>query len=438
MRLHSFRAWSAVITLFVSATGAVPRPDLSSIDVPSFPSSSPDTVPPPPDVVGNLTYGSVLNTRDNSPDFIRGVNIGGLLVLEKWMTPEVFQGTNAIDQYTFDSTPGAVRKLYNHYNSYFTEADMQALRATGINSVRIPIGFWAYDNGGTPYLKGADAYLERIVRWAQKYGIRVWIDLHGAPGSQNGFDNSGRAGAVEWQQGNNLGRTISVLQVMARKYGAQRFANTVVGLQLVNEPISWDNNRFDVTKQWTVDAYNMVRAQAENKNLMLIMHDAFEGPNKWTDLPARLNSNGLFGIDSHLYQVFIPEDNKLTQQQHIQKACGWSSDLRRANAILPTFVGEWSPVTNTCVNPDGSTSAGTSCSVPGCQCQIEDITSWKPQTVEQARRYVEAQLDTFESSTRGYFMWSFKAPGSWGFMNGIQKGVIPNPVTDRKYPGQCS
>lgn len=57
--------------------------------------------------------------------------------------------------------------------------------------------------------------------------------------------------------------------------------------------------------------------------------------------------------------------------------------------------------------------------------------------VEQVRRFVEAQLDVFESSTSGYFMWSAKGPGGWGFLNGIKKGVIPNPVTERKYPGQC-
>ena len=28
--------------------------------------------------------------------------------------------------------------------------------------------------------------------------MRVMMDLHGAPGSQNGFDNSGRRGEVNW------------------------------------------------------------------------------------------------------------------------------------------------------------------------------------------------------------------------------------------------
>ena len=28
---------------------------------------------------------------------VRGVNLGGWLVLEKWMTPSIFEGLNAVD-----------------------------------------------------------------------------------------------------------------------------------------------------------------------------------------------------------------------------------------------------------------------------------------------------------------------------------------------------
>ena len=34
--------------------------------------------------------------------------------------------------------------------------------------------------------------------WCDQVGLKVLIDLHGAPGSQNGFDNSGKRGPVEW------------------------------------------------------------------------------------------------------------------------------------------------------------------------------------------------------------------------------------------------
>ena len=127
----------------------------------------------------------------------------------------------------------------------------------------------------------------------------------------------------------------------------------------------------------------------------------------------------------------------MTQDQHIAEACGWGQNLKTANDLMPTYVGEWSAATNVCVNPDGSTTGGTSCSVAGCQCQSADFDEWNDGMIEVVRKYVEAQMDAFEKSSSGYFMWAAKGPGGWGFLNGIKNGVVPNPVTSRKYGSQC-
>jgi glucan 1,3-beta-glucosidase len=47
-------------------------------------------------------------------------------------------------------------------------------------------------------LQGQAEYLDRAIGWARKYNVKVILDLHGAPGSQNGFDNSGQRGAANW------------------------------------------------------------------------------------------------------------------------------------------------------------------------------------------------------------------------------------------------
>jgi glucan 1,3-beta-glucosidase len=45
------------------------------------------------------------------------------------------------------------------------------------------------------------------------------IDLHGAPGSQNGFDNSGRRGGADWANNyNNVQRTRDVIYQLTKKY----------------------------------------------------------------------------------------------------------------------------------------------------------------------------------------------------------------------------
>jgi glucan 1,3-beta-glucosidase len=79
------------------------------------------------------------------------------------MDSDAFTGafSNAVDPWTFDSITGAEEALMTHWSTYFSENDINAIVTTGINALRIPIGFWAYDNSDTPYIQGADAFLSK-------------------------------------------------------------------------------------------------------------------------------------------------------------------------------------------------------------------------------------------------------------------------------------
>lgn len=128
---------------------------------------------------------------------VRGVNLGGWLLLEPWITPSLFQqfvgdSSPAVNEYTFCQNLGyanAQAQLEAHWATFYTEADFQNFVAWGINHIRIPIGCWAYDiQPGEPWVYGAGKYLAEALVWATNTGFNVWIDLHGAPGSQNGTE----------------------------------------------------------------------------------------------------------------------------------------------------------------------------------------------------------------------------------------------------------
>ena len=61
----------------------------------------------------------------NTP--LRGVNLGGWLVLERWMTPRLFAGTDAKDEYSFMQTPDAKEKINKHRDTFITEDDFRWL-----------------------------------------------------------------------------------------------------------------------------------------------------------------------------------------------------------------------------------------------------------------------------------------------------------------------
>ena len=49
------------------------------------------------------------------------------------------------------------------------------------NLIRIQIGYWSLVplSTGEPYDTGAWDYLVKGVKWAQQFGVKVMIDLHG-------------------------------------------------------------------------------------------------------------------------------------------------------------------------------------------------------------------------------------------------------------------
>ncbi|KAK1092360.1 hypothetical protein LTR48_004487, partial [Friedmanniomyces endolithicus] len=350
-------------------------------------------------------------TSSKYPAKFRGVNLGSWLVLESWMTPDVFQGTDAVDQWTFDSTDRAEARLQQHWSTYITEGDFQNMSSWGINAVRIPIGYWAYNNSGTPYITGADAYLETAIGWARQHGIWVMIDCHGSPGSQNGAEHSGHAGAVSWQSDDNLQLSIVVLQTIAAKYGAMQYADVVMGIELVNEPkIGSGANSLATTQAWAAQAYHAVRATAENKALYILHHDGFTGVQSWAAVGTELNSDS------------APSDED--QDQHIAKACAYpTTDFllpsNTSTASLPLFVGEFS-----------------------AQISIPNTTDgiWTPDLLEGTRKVFEAQVDAFEHSSQGWFVWSLKQggdTGAWSLEAIMENVYAGEAITERKYPGIC-
>ena len=142
------------------------------------------------------------------------------------------------------------------------------------------IGYWSvpitsadtnYTTSVTPYITGAWPYLLRALGWARKHGVHVILDLHGAPGSQNGYDNSGRRGSANWAQGNNVARTVDIVRFIADQIGGM-----IDVIELLNEPGGWQSDIADVIGQYWQDGYNAVR-NVSGTSLKVMIGDAFLG-----------------------------------------------------------------------------------------------------------------------------------------------------------------
>ena len=103
-----------------------------------------------------------------------------------------------------------------------------------MNTVRIPIPYFIYGDR-QPFI-GCLEELDKAFNWAEKYGIRILIDLHTVPLSQNGFDNGGLSGVCKWSQTpDEVDYVVYLLEKLAKRYGRRQ---GLMGIQPINEPIT--------------------------------------------------------------------------------------------------------------------------------------------------------------------------------------------------------
>jgi glucan 1,3-beta-glucosidase len=329
----------------------------------------------------------------------RGVNLGGWLVLEKWMTPSLFDGRAAIDEYGLcqELGPAKAPKLLDaHRASFITETDFAWIAEHGLNAVRLPVGWWVFGNE-PPYV-GAIAYVDRAFEWARKYGLQVVLDLHGAPGSQNGNDHSGKAGRRGWGSQETIKQTLDVLEKLATRYGGN---SALAAMEILNEP-SYRLGRRRLSGFYE-QAYARVRKRCDRR-VAIIFHDAFR-PKRWSNV-LRGPSFERVMLDHHYYQVFGWRDRRRLLRRQLSRPQILAERIASVQLQRPVIVGEWS------------------LALPNRAMQSSDATTHKG--------YADAQLLAMRAA-RGWFFWSYKTEGGgvWSYRDCVQRGWLPAHFGDQ-------
>ncbi|KAF9192494.1 hypothetical protein BGZ49_003417, partial [Haplosporangium sp. Z 27] len=226
---------------------------------------------------------------------IRGVNLGGWLVLEPFITPSIFEPyipQNVTDEYSLTKLLGpekAKAVLQEHYSKWVTEDTFKRIRDLGLNHVRIPVGFWALGDlePDEPYVPDLSLdYLLQGLKWAAQYGIRVIVELHAAPGSQNGWNHSGRAGKIGWLDGTaqgekNAARTIEYMKKLLTLLKDPGMVHVSPMYGILNEPAIFMLDSVRV-KAWYGEAYAALRnITGPGQGPWAVLHDGFLGMQAW-------------------------------------------------------------------------------------------------------------------------------------------------------------
>ena len=347
------------------------------------------------DVAGSLSAGKPANSPASGK--LRGVNLGSWLVLEKWMVPDIYRGTEAEDEYNLCLTLGdqARSRLDHHRETFITAADFKWIKNCGLNAVRLPVGYWALE-APKPYVESA-RFIDFALEQCRKNDLKLLLDLHGAPGSQNGWDHSGRMGAINWTDPQNVSETLRILENFAQKYGRHP---ALCGIELLNEPR--DVVPLEILQQFYQDAYVRLRKHLDPA-VAVVFHDAFRALS-WKKFMQEPAFNNVI-LDTHLYQCFDEKAKSRTALEQLTFALNRKETLdEMQREELPTIVGEWS------LSLPGHSMSGLS------KFQVESVT----------RAYADTQLLNYEG-TRGWFFWSYKLQhySEWNFRHCVERGWLP-------------
>lgn len=344
--------------------------------------------------------------------YVKGVNLGNWLVLEKWMSPALFEGTTAEDEYYLPTQlPPEVyeARIKVHRSEYISERDFAVIKRVGMNMVRIPVPYFIF--GDRPPFIGCIKELDKAFDWAEKYGLQVLIDLHTAPLSQNGFDNGGICGVCKWSQtSEEVLFVLDVLEKLAKRYGQRK---NLFGITPINEPITenmWNlmdvpnryraadpelaagsgPNTLEFLKGFYEKAYNCIHPFI-HEEAYVVFHDGFE-LKAWKDFLTRPEYQGNVVLDTHQY-LMTAESLGCKQTlngyiEYIQE--NFAADIAEVQQYVPVVVGEWSLFNAYIMNSSHQEGALTPESIKHFYAQLAN-----------------AQLAAWQEGS-GYIYWNYK------------------------------
>ncbi|KAL0483662.1 glucan 1,3-beta-glucosidase [Acrasis kona] len=352
---------------------------------------------------------------------MRGVNLGGWLVAEHWMTSTsslwddipgdvVQQGEYALMKScgNFEGT----RRFGLHRSDWITEDDIEEIAKSGLNAVRVPVGFWitGFDmQGGDEsqdwkvYAAGALEYLDLLVQdWAKKHNIAVLVDLHAARGSQNGYDHSAPKffNKSTWSNNTqNVENSIDVLEFLVKRYKDEE---AFLGVGCLNEPGGTTDE--NVLKLYYTKAYDRIRA-ISSKHLFgvapLITQQQLNASDWQSFLLAPKHTDVIH--EWHKYFKFLGWEDK-TEDDVLKYVYGeLKSDIKnwKGNRL---FIGEWSLSTNP--------------SAP-----FKDASRWNT--------FASGVVDAYSNAPAGWTYWTWKVSNDeeqvlpWSLRSLIRAGKFP-------------
>lgn len=189
--------------------------------------------------------GKELIGEDGKPVILRGAGLGGHLNMENFITG--YPGHEKFMRKALKNVLGEEKYDYffdKFLEYFFTEKDAQFFASLGFNCIRIPLNYRHIEDDANPgvFLERGFQWLDRVINLCAAQGIYTIIDLHAAPGGQNGdwHCDTGIHMAFFWEYVEFQNRTVAIWEELARRYKGNTW---VAGFNPLNEPCDEEHYR---------------------------------------------------------------------------------------------------------------------------------------------------------------------------------------------------
>ncbi|KAJ2903926.1 putative endo-beta-1,6-glucanase [Zalerion maritima] len=367
---------------------------------------------------------SIANPSDRrwlpSSGKIRGVNLGSLFVFEPWIASNTWSSMCGDANSEFDCVmslgqDAANTAFQNHWGSWITESDFNEMANYGINTVRIPLGYWMKEDlvySDSEYFpQGGVEYLKQVCGWASDRGFYIILDHHGAPGAQvanNPFTGqyASTPGFYESWQFDRAEEFLVWLTEMAHSTDEMR---NVGMIEVVNEPLQGENDQTNYMRSdFYPNAYSKIRAKESDLGIGSndLLHIQFMSSYWGSGNPNEyLDDLWFCAYDDHRYLKW-DSSVAVSKDSYISTSC---DDNRLAE--WPSIVGEWS------------------ISVPD---DVEWTDNWNPNSnTDFYSNWFAAQVKSYEQYTDGWVFWTWKTELGdyrWGYKDAVEAGIIPTSL----------
>lgn len=329
-----------------------------------------------------------------TPIVLKGVNAGSWLVTEDWMYPGSLTNNLNSGHGQYEMEDALVAKfgrektdaLYDVFrDAWWQEADFDNVKALGLNCIRLPFGWRDFIDASGKTRPEGFRRMDWFVKNCKKRGLYVILDLHGAPGSQNGRHHSGDTRNPHlFTDPASLDLCCKLWKAVALKYKGNP---TVAAYDLLNEP---EGHPGGLSSDPAVVAGHdrLYRAVRKADPDHLVMIESCWGPEH---LPSP-SSNGWKNV-CYQYHLYCWDGGGQLERYRQFLDHAVCNQKERGHGV-PVFVGEF--------------------------------------TFFDCREAWDLALKTFDEQGWGWTIWSYKlyqARSSWGVYNSAEWRTKANVAT---------